>query len=52
MPLPNESGQTTSEYGVVFALIIVTAVGALLALGTPFIENLWSIIIDAWPAGP
>jgi Class III signal peptide. len=44
-----ERAQTTAEYGLIFALVLVTAVVTMSALGAP-VQTLWNSFITAWPS--
>lgn len=48
-PSPSDSGQTTAEYGLIFALVMVTAVVTLIAVGGA-VGTLWNSFITAWPS--
>ena len=48
-PFSSERAQTTAEYGLIFALVLVTAVVTMSALGGP-VGTLWNSFITAWPS--
>ena len=47
--LSGERAQTTAEYGLIFALVLVTAVITMMALGGA-VGNLWNSFITSWPS--
>lgn len=49
MIISSERAQTTAEYGLIFALVLVTAVVTMLAVGDA-VGHLWTSFINAWPA--
>ena len=44
-----ERAQTTAEYGLIFALVLMTAVAGMIALGG-VVGTLWNSFITAWPS--
>jgi len=47
--LSSDRAQTTAEYGLIFALVLVAAVVTVIAFGGA-VESLWTSFITAWPA--
>jgi len=47
--LSSDRGQTTAEYGLIFALVLVAAVVTVITVGDA-VERLWTSFITAWPA--
>jgi Flp pilus assembly pilin Flp len=49
MRISSDRAQTTAEYGLIFALVLVAVVVAMVAVGGA-VEQLWNSFIAAWPA--
>ena len=49
MEISSDRAQTTAEYGIIFALVLVTVIVTMLALGG-VVGQLWTSFITAWPA--
>jgi Flp pilus assembly pilin Flp len=47
--ISSDRGQTTAEYGLIFALVLVAAVVAVITVGDA-VGGLWTSVIIAWPA--
>jgi Flp pilus assembly pilin Flp len=47
--ISSDTGQTTAEYGLIFALVLVAAVVTVITVGDA-VERLWMSFITAWPA--
>ena len=45
-----ERAQTTAEYGLIVALVLVTAVVAMIALSGAAVGTLWNTFVTAWPS--
>jgi Flp pilus assembly pilin Flp len=49
MHISSDRAQTTAEYGIIFALVLVAVIVSMIALGD-VVTQLWTSFIDAWPA--
>jgi Flp pilus assembly pilin Flp len=47
--ISSDRAQTTAEYGIIFALVLVTVAVTMLAVGDA-VQHLWVSVITAWPA--
>ena len=47
--ISSDRAQTTAEYGLIFALVLVAVVVTMVTVGGA-VEHLWSSFITAWPA--
>jgi len=47
--LSSDRAQTTAEYGLLFALVLVAVVATMVAFGDAVV-SLWTSFITAWPA--
>ena len=45
-----ERAQTTAEYGLIVALVLVATLFAMVALSGAAVEGLWNTFITAWPS--
>jgi Flp pilus assembly pilin Flp len=48
--ISSDRAQTTAEYGLIFALVLVAVVATFLIVGDA-VQQLWNSFIAAWP-GP
>lgn len=49
MRISSDRAQTTAEYGLIFALVLVAVVATMIAVGDAVVR-LFSSVITAWPA--
>jgi Flp pilus assembly pilin Flp len=49
MNISSDRAQTTAEYGLIFALVLVAVVVTFVAVGGA-VQGLWDSFITAWPA--
>jgi len=49
MRISSDRAQTTAEYGLIFALVLVAVVVTFVAVGGA-VQGLWDSFITAWPA--
>jgi len=47
--ISSDRAQTTAEYGLIFALVLVAVVVTFVAVGGA-VQGLWDSFITAWPA--
>jgi len=47
--ISSDRGQTTAEYGLIFALVLVAVIVAMVTVGDA-VAHLWASAIAAWPA--
>jgi Flp pilus assembly pilin Flp len=47
--ISSDRAQTTAEYGLIFALVLVAVVVTMVAVGDA-VQQLWNSFITAWPA--
>jgi Flp pilus assembly pilin Flp len=45
----SDRAQTTAEYGIVFALVLVAVIATMIGVGGA-VQHLWNSFITAWPA--
>jgi Flp pilus assembly pilin Flp len=46
--ISSDRAQTTTEYGILSALVLVAVLATVFALGGA-VESLWNSVITAWP---
>jgi Flp pilus assembly pilin Flp len=46
--ISSDRGQTTAEYGLIFALVLVAVIVSMVTVGDA-VAHLWAAAIGAWP---
>jgi len=48
--LSGERAQTTAEYGLIVALVLIATLIAMVAMSGAAVQGLWNTFVTAWPS--